>query len=359
MWARWCVNWTAEGSPKPFSPRTSPVPHERNRWGDTIVRRFGVPVRRWRQLWALPAAYVAFGHRARVDLVHVHPSADLAALPIALGVARAHRIPLVMTLHSSALHTMRPVSPRLAILKVLGSPVEAIALRQADAVITLTDRTRDLVIGSGIDPSCVRTIPQPYNEESFRGPFTDPFPEVLHPRVVFAGRFSPEKGVPVLVEAFSRLRNPAHLILIGDGRDKPHIEAAIRRFGLGGRVTVSGFLPHPTVAAAMAHSRVVALPSLFEEAGTVLVEAMALGVPIVASDTGGIHQTVGGGKAGLLVPPGDPAALAAGLDQVLGDRQLAARMSEAGRAQCANQDWRTTGSRILDVYRDTLTRQRV
>jgi phosphatidylinositol alpha-mannosyltransferase len=109
----------------------------------------------------------------------------------------------------------------------------------------------------------------------------------------------------------------------------------------------------------MAHSQVVALPSLFEEAGTVLVEAMALGVPIVASDTGGIHQTTGGGKAGLLVPPGDPAALAAGLDQVLGDRDLAARLLEAGRDQCTHQDWGTTGARILDLYRDTLIRRRV
>lgn len=347
------VTQTVLTSYKPGAPRTQPLGQH------ALVRRFGVPLRRWRQLWALPAAYAALGRSARADLVHVHPSADLAALPIALAVARTHRVPLVMTLHSSALYTMRAVSPRLATLKVLGSPAEAMGLRQADAVITLTDRTRDLVIGSGINPSRVRTIPQPYNQASFAGPFQDPFPEVPHPRVVFVGRFSPEKGVPVLVEAFSRLRNPAHLILIGDGRAKAQVEAAIRKFRVGGKVTVSGFLPHPTAAAAMAHSQVVALPSLFEEAGTVVVEAMALGVPIVASDTGGIRQTAGDGKAALLVPPGDPAALAAGLDQVLGDRALASQLSEAGQGQCGNQDWGTTGARIIDLYRDTVARQRV
>ncbi|MFK0111583.1 glycosyltransferase family 4 protein [Streptomyces sp. NPDC091217] len=316
-----------------------------------VVRRFGIPVRRWRQMWAVPAACAAVAESKSADLIHVHPSADLAALPIALSVARFRRVPLVVTLHSSALHTMRAVSPRLSFLKAAGTPAEVIALRSADAIITLTDRTRDLVIGTGADPQRVHTVPQPYDQESFQGPFSDPFPKIPRPRIVFVGRFSPEKGVPVLVEALSRLRSPAHLLLIGDGRGRSGVQKAIDRFGLGERVTISGFVPHPTVASALANADVVALPSLFEEAGTVLVEAMALGIPVVASDTGGIRNVTGDGNCGLLVPPGDPAAMASALDRVLGDAGLADQLSSAGRLRCFRQDWDSTGDRILDIYR--------
>ncbi|MEV0642212.1 glycosyltransferase family 4 protein [Streptomyces sp. NPDC050619] len=345
------VGQTVITSYKPGAPR-------RQRQGErTLVRRFGVPVRRWRQMWALPAARAASDRNTRVDLVHVHPSADLAALPIAMMASRLHRAPLVVTLHSSALYTMRPVGPRLTMLKILGCPAEAVALRHAAAIIALTDRTRDLVVGSGVDPARVHVLPQPYDQESFVGPFDDPFPGLPRPRIVFIGRFSREKGVDVLLEAFSRMRRPAQLVLIGDGRAKGHIEASIRRLGIGRNVTVTGFMPHRTAVAAMAHAQVVALPSLFEEAGTVVVEAMALGVPLVASDAGGVRQTAGGGKAALLVPPGDPSVLAAALDDVLGDRDLASRLAGAGRAQSAGRDWGTAGEEMLDIYRDVLARR--
>ncbi|WP_185993068.1 glycosyltransferase family 4 protein [Streptomyces sp. 130] len=343
------ISQTVITSYKPGEPRDQ---HQ----GDHIrVRRFGVPVRRWRQLWALPAARAALDATTRVDVVHAHPSADLAALPIALWAAHRHRAPLVVTLHSSALHTMRAVNARLAALKVLGHPWEAIALRRAAAVVALTARTRDRVITSGADPARVHVLPQPYDQETFTGPFDDPSPEVPHPRIVFVGRFSAEKGVTVLVDAFSRLRSPAQLLLIGDGRERQRIQAGIRRLGIGGNVTVCGFVPHRTAAAAMAHARIVVLPSLFEEAGTVVVEAMALGVPLVASDIGGIRQTAADGKAALLVPPGDPVALAAALDEVLSRPELASRLGAAGTYESAGRGWGETGERMLGIYRDVLT----
>jgi glycosyltransferase involved in cell wall biosynthesis len=264
-----------------------------------------------------------------------------------------------MTLHSSALHTMRAVSARLALLKALGCPSEALALRRAAAIITLTDRTRNLVVDSGADPSRVHVLPQPYDQEPFAGPFDDPFPGVPHPRILFVGRFSAEKGVPVLLDAFSRLQRPAQLVLIGDGRTRRQIEASIHGLGISESVTVSGFLPHHTAVAAMAHARVVALPSLFEEAGTVVVEAMALGVPLVGSDVGGIRQTAADGKAAVLVPPGDAVALAAALDSVLNDLDLASRLSEAGRIRSAGQEWGTASKRVLDIYRSALVEQHV
>lgn len=323
-----------------------------------LVRRFGVPVRRWRQLWALPAACTAVAAGRRVDLVHAHPSADLAALPIAVSAARAHRVPLVVTLHSSAQHTMRGVGGRLALLKALGAPMEAVALKLADAVITLTDRTRDLVVKSGVAASRVHTIPQPYNQELFTGAFEDPFPQVPRPRILYVGRFSPEKGVPVLLEAFSLMERRAHLVLVGDGRARPQIEAMIRRLNLSDRVSTPGFVPHATVAAALTHGDVLALPSLFEEAGTVLVEAMALGVPVVASDTGGVRQVTRDGEAGLLVPPHSPGALAASLDRVLGDASLARQLAKAGQAHAGEQGWDAAGERVLDIYHQALHHRR-
>ncbi|MGW0608771.1 glycosyltransferase [Streptomyces sp. NPDC002640] len=250
---------------------------------------------------------------------------------------------------------MRAVNARLAALKVLGHLSEAITLRRAEAVVTLTARTRDLVITSGTDPARVHVLPQPYDRETFTGHFDDPFPHVPHPRIMFVGRFSAEKGAAVLVDAFSRLRRPAHLLLIGDGRERHRIQADIRRLGIGADVSVSGFVPHRTAAAAMAHAHVVVLPSLFEEAGTVAVEAMALGVPLVASDVGGIRQTAANGKAALFVSPGDPVALAAALDEVLGRPELASRLATAGRSEAAGRDRGRTGERMLGIYREVVT----
>jgi glycogen synthase len=94
------------------------------------------------------------------------------------------------------------------------------------------------------------------------------------------------------------------------------------------------------------------LPSVYEELGSVLLEAMAAGLPVVASAVGGIPDALG--DAGRLVRPGDPAALAAAVDEVLDDPDLAAELGQTARWRAAAYSWEVLAGRVLDVYRQVV-----
>jgi glycogen(starch) synthase len=128
---------------------------------------------------------------------------------------------------------------------------------------------------------------------------------------VFMGRLAPQKGVSTLVAAAGLLKTPgAQVLLVGDGPERPVLEREVRRLGIAERVHLLGFVSHERVPAVLAHADLLVLPSVYEELGTVLLEAMWVGLPIVASRRGGIPDVIDDGVNGVLLPPGDPRALA-------------------------------------------------
>jgi phosphatidylinositol alpha 1,6-mannosyltransferase len=169
--------------------------------------------------------------------------------------------------------------------------------------------------------------------------------------VGYVGRLAPEKQVRRLVELAAL--PGIHLVVVGDGPERHAAEAAARKLGLAGRAHFTGFLPHATIPAVLRHADVLAMPSVYEELGSVLLEAMAAGLPIVASRTGGIPDAVG--DAAELVTPGDPRALAAAIDRLLGDRAAAGRLAERARRRAARYDWTELADGVLGVYRSLLT----
>ncbi|MCW3017719.1 MAG: hypothetical protein JWN10_27, partial [Solirubrobacterales bacterium] len=146
-----------------------------------------------------------------------------------------------------------------------------------------------------------------------------PAPSVEHGnrrRVVFAGRVVRPKGVQVLVRAATEL--DAEIVICGDGRDLDSMRSLASRLGVGDRVSFRGWLAADGLAAELAQASVVAIPSLWPEPfGLVGIETFALGRPVVASATGGIGDWLEDGVSGLLVAPGDSAALAAALNELL------------------------------------------
>ncbi|MFN8104580.1 MAG: glycosyltransferase [Acidimicrobiia bacterium] len=151
--------------------------------------------------------------------------------------------------------------------------------------------------------------------------------------VVFAGRLSPEKGVDTLVRAVAAMPGSTRLDVFGTGPQ----EAELRRLGdevAPGRVLFHGRQPGEVVAAAMAAAAVVACPSeWYENCPMVVLEAMASGKAVVATALGGLPELVEHGRTGLLVPPGEPEALAAALGAVAGDPATQAAMGRAARAR--------------------------
>jgi glycogen synthase len=194
------------------------------------------------------------------------------------------------------------------------------------------------------------------NSSLFEGPFEDPFAGIGRPRVLFVGRLAPQKGVSTLVAAAGLLKHPgAQVLLVGDGPERKALEKEAKRIRVGDRFHFVGFVAHERLPAAMAHADLLVLPSIYEELGTVLLEAMQAALPIVASNIGGIPDVIEDGVNGLLVSPGEPEALARAIDRLLADRDLARRLSEGAQERAKDYDWEVLAERVLRVYQGVST----
>lgn len=153
-------------------------------------------------------------------------------------------------------------------------------------------------------------------------------------RILFVGRLTAVKGVPLLLEAVARVR-AAHpgvqLTVVGAGDDRAGLEAQAAALGLGDAVRFAGLMPQDQVAARLEESDILVLPSFAEGVPVVLMEAMASRIPVIATRVGGVQELVADGESGFVVPPGCVDSLAGRLDALLGDPDLCRRMGEAGR----------------------------
>ena len=196
-----------------------------------------------------------------------------------------------------------------------------------DLVVANSETMRRMLVEHGIGPT-VRV----YNGVERRGPrplLGDP------PTVGYAGRLSWEKGLDVLVRAFAivvRTHPEARLTLIGDGPERPRLERLVAEQQLAEHVVMTGLLTRERAEEALDGAWVQVLPSLLEEPfANAVAEALMRGTAVVCTNLGGPAEIVRHGQTGLLVPPGDVAALAAALTEVLSDRALAERLGAAGR----------------------------
>ena len=314
-----------------------------------VVHRVGVRTIRLRQLWALAALPRVL--RARhVDVVHAHQGEDVAVLLLALLAATAHRCPLVVTVHCCVGHTLEARGARARLVRLAGGVVERRTLRRASDVLVLVARTAALLVADGVPAQRVHVLPSGFEPGVFVGPGPDPFPDLPHPRVGYVGRLAEQKAPHRLVEAFGEVDDRARLVLVGDGPLRPVVEAAVAASPARARITCRGFVPHAQVPSVLAALDVLVLPSVYEEMGSVLVEAMASGLPVVASNVGGIPEVVVDGITGLLVPPDDVPALGKAVDELVRDDQLRARIGAAARERARQYAWPELAARVEQVY---------
>jgi len=156
--------------------------------------------------------------------------------------------------------------------------------------------------------------------------------------ILYVGNLIPRKGVRFLIDALHRLPAslPAKLTILGEGTDRPRLEAQVRELGLHGRVTMPGRVPDPDLHRAFREATVLVLPSIVDQRGdteglgVVLLEAMSYRIPVIGSAIGGITDIISDGETGLLVPPEDPAAIASAIARIATDSALAERLAAAG-----------------------------
>jgi glycosyltransferase involved in cell wall biosynthesis len=208
---------------------------------------------------------------------------------------------------------------------------------RADRIVAVSEGVGlDLVRNFGIPERMIEVVYDPVDLGRLLGTGVSPPPHPWFrtgdPVILSVGRLAPQKDLKTLFEALRLLRRrmPARLIVVGDGPERRSLERRRAELALKGAIDFAGYDPCPWKY--MAHADVFALSSRFEGFGLVLVEAMALGLPVVSTDCpAGPAEILEEGRYGLLVPPGDPPALAAALGRVLEDRRLRIGLAAGGR----------------------------
>jgi starch synthase len=291
-----------------------------------------------------------------VDLVHSHTWYANLAGHLA---AKLYGIPHVVTMHS--LEPLRPwKAEQLGGGYALSSWCEEVSATAADAVVAVSDAMRAdlLTVYPGISSERAVVIRNGIDVAEY---VADPATDVLarygvdpaRPYVIFVGRITRQKGVPVLLRAASALAPDAQLVLCAGQPDTPEQLAEVTELvkGLDNAIWIPKMLEKREVIQLLTHATVFACPSLYEPLGIVNLEAMACGTAVVASRTGGIPEVVADGETGLLVEPDDPAALAEALNVLLRDPERARAMGQAGRARAESEfSWTTVAAQTADLY---------
>jgi glycogen synthase, corynebacterium family len=315
------------------------------------------------------------------DLVHSHTwYANLAGHLAGL----LHGVPHVISAHS--LEPLRPwKAEQLGGGYALSSWAEKTAYEAASGIIAVSNGMREDILRCypAVDPERVKVVHNGIDLEAWKHPQgqeadaqaaatlkrlgIDPD----RPTIVFVGRITRQKGLPHLLRACEQLPADVQVILCAGAPDTPEIKAEVEglvarlREKRTGVVWIEEMLPRPELIAVLAASDVFVCPSVYEPLGIVNLEAMAVGLPVVGSATGGIPDVIVDGETGLLVPieqvqdgtgtPIDPARfeadLAERLTTLVTDTETAKAMGQAARRRVEEHfAWEAIAQRTMDVY---------
>jgi starch synthase len=177
------------------------------------------------------------------------------------------------------------------------------------------------------------------------------------PSVVFVGRVTRQKGLPVLLRAASRIDPTAQVVICAGQADTAELEAEVESLASqlreyrSGVIWLSGMLAKSEVIQLLSHATVFVCPSLYEPLGIVNLEAMACGAAVVASRVGGIPEVVADGLTGLLIPPDDAGVLAEAINTLVRDPAQAAAMGQRGRDRAiAEFGWAAVAQQTAALY---------
>jgi len=275
------------------------------------------------------------------DVVHYHEPL-VPGLPIT--TLRFHRGANVGTFHAMA---------RANLGYYYGRPFLGRYFRRLHGLICVSEPARAFI--SRYFQGEYTIVPNGIDGERFR-PGLEPLPELMGDggtTILFVGRMEQRKGLPILLEAYAQLRRRragCRLVIVGDGPMRWAYERQCEATGVPD-VTFLGHVPADALPRIYAGSDVFCSPATGRESfGIVLLEAMASGVPVVASAIPGFSQVVEAGVDGLLVPPGKPDGFTAALESLVADPERRRSMGRHGIEKAKRFDWRVVADSILNVY---------
>jgi len=302
--------------------------------------------RRRRAAWQMPALTAAFVRaacaRARwADVLYANWLGAGAAGVLAGAWARR---PVVLTLRGDDAYWMRDY----VFWRVVGRSVF-----RGCAAVTAVSRPLARLVQPYMPRG--RTVEVPHfgvDTRQFHPP-AEPRPPGERPDGLFVGNLSRAKGVDVLLRALAaRPGRWGRFAFVGDGPDEPALRRQADELGLAGRLDWLGRLPPDQVPGRMRGADFLVLPSRSEGRPNVVLEALASGLPVIATRVGGTADLLGDGGHGLVVPAGEPAALAEAIDRLAGDGGLRARLGAAGRQYVLDNDltWQRTAREFEAIF---------
>lgn len=231
------------------------------------------------------------------------------------------------------------------------------AYRRADAVVALSSGVREELLSDyRLDADKVLTIGNPVDIGALASASaaarksTAPIAANGEPVVIAVGRLTRQKGFDILIKAFARVESAAKLVILGEGPDRESLLGLAKVENVAGRLLMPGFVAEP--AAWFAHANVFVLSSRWEGFGHVIVEAMAAGVPVIATDCPhGPADIVANGHNGILVKEGDPIAIAEAIEDLLNDVEKAARFKQAATASIAKFGIAEIENEYMNLFR--------
>jgi glycosyltransferase involved in cell wall biosynthesis len=173
-------------------------------------------------------------------------------------------------------------------------------------------------------------------------------------KMLFVGRLIPLKRVDALLSIVATLPDVA-LVVVGEGDQRAALERMAADLGIENRVEFTGAIGEEAVWSVLAQSSLLVLNSTTENCPHVLLEAMAMGLPVVSARVGGVPEIVQTGVNGVLVDPHDSSELRAAIQKILGDDRLRAELGAAAKASMARFSWRSTADAVATVLRESCT----
>jgi glycosyltransferase involved in cell wall biosynthesis len=238
------------------------------------------------------------------------------------------------------------------------------SLHRAVRIIVPSEATRDdLLAHYDVEPERVRVIPHGIEAERFRRPPEDVVREARRrqgidgPYLLFLGGIEPRKNLPAIVRSFGSIDGDVRLVIAGgsvpwnpEGRQL--LESALDALppSVRDRITLTGYLPEPDKVALLAGAEALVFPSLYEGFGFPVLEAMAAGTPVLTSEVSSLPEVAG--DAAFLVDPRSEEAIAEGIERLLGDADLRARLAAAGHERVGAFRWEETARRTARVLHE-------
>lgn len=301
--------------------------------------------------------------REKPDLIHAHwilPQGFTAAI-----VSKILRIPVVVTAHAGDVFPLRSLLFRMlskfairsaaAVTVNSNFTMAAVAKISKSKEISMIPMGVDIKLFSSASASAAAAVRKRFGISSRNGKM-----------LLFVGRLAEKKGVTYLIAALKSViaKYPGcRLVIVGDGPEKASLVNQSQQLGLSGNVVFAGSVTNRELPSLYAASDVFVLPSIVdsrgdtEGLGVVLLEAIAAGTPVVASNVGGIPDIVIHNKTGLLVEQKNPGQLAGAMLKLLGNAPLSKRLVAAAKAHVAkNYSWESVAGRFYFLYRSVLSR---